>query len=90
MAKKHAYYSNTSMIDEAIRTLRTNLSFSSIDKQIQKIVITSSHPSEGKSTIALRLARSMAKNHQKVLLIDCDLRNPSIGINQPFSKRIRL
>lgn len=36
MAKKHAYYSNTSMIDEAIRTLRTNLSFSSIDKQLQK------------------------------------------------------
>lgn len=41
MAKKHAYYDNTSMIDEAIRTLRTNLSFSSIDKQLKKIVITS-------------------------------------------------
>lgn len=79
MAKNHAYYSNTSMIDEAIRTLRTNLSFSSIDKQLQKIVITSSHPGEGKTTIALKLARSMAKNHQKVLLVDCDLRNPSIG-----------
>ncbi len=79
MAKKKSYYAETSMIDEAIRTLRTNISFSSIDKKIKKILITSSHPGEGKSTIALKLARSMANNGQKVLLMDCDLRNPTLS-----------
>lgn len=79
MAKKKSYYAETSMIDEAIRTLRTNISFSSIDKKIKKILITSSHPGEGKSTIALKLARSMANNGQKVLLMECDLRNPTLS-----------
>lgn len=78
MAKK-SYYDNTSIIDEAIRTLRTNISFSSADKKLKSLVITSVNPNEGKTSIALMLARSMAINGQKILLIDCDLRNPSVG-----------
>lgn len=79
MGKKHQYYSKTSLYDEAIRTLRTNIQFGEVDRRLKTLVITSSLPSEGKSTIAVQLARSFALNGEKCLLVDCDLRNPSIG-----------
>lgn len=81
MAKrKGAYgYGASSVYDEAIRTLRTNILFSDIDHNISKLVITSSVPDEGKSTIAIELSRSLAQNGAKVILMGCDLRNPSIG-----------
>lgn len=63
-----------SEISEAIRTLRTNLQFSSIDKKIKTILITSSVPGEGKSFVAANLAVAFAKAGSKVLLVDCDIR----------------
>lgn len=65
MAKKNNY-SASSIYDEAIRTLRTNILFSDIDQKLKKIVITSSLPDEGKSTIAIELSRSLAQNGSKV------------------------
>lgn len=79
MAKKHDYYGKSSVLEEAFITLRTNIQFSEIDRKIKTIVITSADPLEGKSSVAFRLARSFAQNKNKVLLLDCDLRNPSIG-----------
>lgn len=67
-----------SPITEAFRTLRTNIQFSNIDKDLQTLVITSSTRSEGKSTIATNIAGTIAQDNKRVLLIDCDLRKPRI------------
>ncbi len=63
---------------EAYRTLRTNLLFSSLDRPLHTILITSSAPNEGKSTTLANLAVTMAEAEQRVLMVDCDLRRPSL------------
>lgn len=65
-------------IAEAFRSFRTNIQFSNIDKPVRSIVITSSVPGEGKSTVAFNLAVSIAQTEKRVLLLDTDLRKPSI------------
>lgn len=67
-----------SPIAEAYRTLRTNIQFSSFDKKIQTVVITSSGPGEGKSTTSSNLAVVMAESGKKTILIDCDQRKPKL------------
>ena len=62
------------MVSESIRTLRTNLQFSSVDEEVKSILVTSSVPAEGKSFISANLAVTFAQAGKKVLLIDCDLR----------------
>ncbi len=63
---------------EAYRTLRTNLSFYSVDNPIRGLVVTSPSPDEGKSTTAANLAVTLAQSGRRTLLVDCDLRRPSI------------
>ena len=63
-----------SIISESIKTLRTNLQFSNVDKGFKTILITSANAGEGKSFIASNLAISFAQANKKTLLIDCDLR----------------
>ncbi|MEO1373369.1 MAG: polysaccharide biosynthesis tyrosine autokinase [Cyanobacteria bacterium J06635_10] len=65
-----------SPISEAFRMLRANLKFMSADKELKVIVVTSSVPQEGKSTVAANLATSMAQMERRVLLIDGDLHRP--------------
>ncbi|MCF0149667.1 MAG: CpsD/CapB family tyrosine-protein kinase [Clostridium sp.] len=67
-----------SIAAESYRTLRTNIQYSSFDKEYRIIVVTSSEPGEGKSTTAGNLALCMAQGDKKVVLIDCDLRKPSL------------
>lgn len=79
MSKKENKYYTASLYDEAIRSLRTNIQFSSLDNKNKVIAITSTKPSEGKSTVIYNLAKSFAQNGERVILLDCDLRSPSVS-----------
>lgn len=61
---------------EACKSLRTNLSFLSINDRCKKLVITSTLPGEGKTILAINLAATLADAGSRVMLIDCDLRRP--------------
>jgi non-specific protein-tyrosine kinase len=63
---------------EAYRTLRTNIQFSSLDRSLKTLLITSTAPDEGKSVTLANLAVTMAQAEQRVLMVDCDLRRPSL------------
>ncbi|OCA84617.1 CpsD/CapB family tyrosine-protein kinase [Bacillus sp. FJAT-27986] len=66
-----------SPISEQYRTLRTNIQFSSVDEEIQTMLVTSSGPAEGKSTTAANIAVVFAQQGKRTLFIDADLRKPS-------------
>ncbi|RHH58996.1 CpsD/CapB family tyrosine-protein kinase [Enterococcus casseliflavus] len=69
----------SSPISEQYRTIRTNIQFaSSADKQIKTLVVTSSGPAEGKTTTSVNLAVVFAKSGQRVLLVDADMRKPTV------------
>lgn len=63
-------------VEEAFKSLRTNLFFCGREKQV--IAVTSCHPNEGKSTVSLNLAISLAEAQMRVILVDADLRNSAL------------
>lgn len=64
---------------EAIRQLRTNLQFATVDRTLRSVVVTSSVPDEGKTSIAADLAITFAAIGKRVILVDADLRKPSVA-----------
>lgn len=68
-------------ISDQFRTLRANIRFSSIGDEIKSIVVTSAIPGEGKSTVVSNLAVAMASSGKRVVIMDCDFRNPTIHKN---------
>lgn len=64
---------------EAFRKLRTNLVFMDVDHPPKVLVITSPKPNDGKSTVAQNIARTLARSGERVILIDADLRRPSVA-----------
>src|SRR5512133_1967474 len=68
-----------SSVTEAFRGMRTAIHFSSLRRDSKVIMITSSFPGEGKTTIAANLALTFAQAGNRVVLVDCDLRRPSLN-----------
>jgi succinoglycan biosynthesis transport protein ExoP len=79
-----------SPVSEAFRSLRTNLEFTNVDRALKKILVTSSGPSEGKTTIAVNLAAIIAQGGKRVLLIDADMRRPRVHTIFGISNRVGL
>jgi len=85
-----------SLYSEAIRSLRTQIGLSAKKRKLQVLAITSALPGEGKTLTSISLARAMAANGVRVLLIDADLRrfsltkhmnlNPSYGLEDVFNR----
>lgn len=68
----------SSVIAEQFRTIRTNIQFSMVDQDLKTIVVTSAGPGAGKSTISANLAVTFASQGKKVLLVDADMRKPTV------------
>lgn len=75
----------TSVVAEACRVIRTNLLFMSPDQPFQTIMVASSDPREGKTTVAISLAITLAQSGKRVLLVDTDLRRPRV--HKAFGRR---
>lgn len=67
-----------SLVAEAFRKVRTNIQFSGPAETQKTLLVTSGGPEDGKTTVALNLAVTMAQSNQRVLLIDCNFRRPAI------------
>jgi polysaccharide biosynthesis transport protein len=78
LAKRDPQLAGLSAFQEAIRTLRNSILLTDFDRRIRSLMVTSSGPSEGKSTTAAHLALAHAQQGRRTLLIDGDLRRPSI------------
>jgi capsular exopolysaccharide synthesis family protein len=84
--KRKGYYPSGTAFEEAVRTLRNTILLSDFEGRLNSIMITSATPNEGKSTVSAHLAIASADRGKKTLLIDSDLRRPSLhskfGITQ--------
>lgn len=82
----YVFENPTSQAAECCRSLRTNILFSSADRKMKTITISSPKPREGKSTSTIYLGTTMAQSGQKVLLIDTDLRRPRLHRSMGVSR----
>ncbi|WP_245757826.1 CpsD/CapB family tyrosine-protein kinase [Alteribacillus iranensis] len=67
-----------STVSEQYRTIRTNIQYASVQREMKTIVVTSAGPEEGKSTTVANLAVTMAQQGKKTLIVDADLRKPTV------------
>jgi polysaccharide biosynthesis transport protein len=80
----------TSSVAECCRSLRTNILFSSADRQLKTIVVSSANPREGKTTSVIYLGTTMAQSGQRVLLVDTDMRRPRLHVSMGVSRQTGL
>lgn len=79
MAKKKKQTSNHLEVQNSAKTLFANIRFMSVDEPIRSLVITSSVPNEGKTTVSVNLAQSIATSGKRVLLVEADMRRRSLA-----------
>lgn len=72
---------------ETFRMLRSNLQYFNVDQEISSVVVTSAASGDGKSTIALYLALASARSGTSTLLVECDLRRPSLATKLRYGPR---
>ena len=79
-----------SSVAECCRTIRTNLTFMSADRPRKTIVITSASPREGKTTVTMSLAISLAQSGKRILVVDTDLRRPRLhrALGKTFARGV--
>lgn len=93
--KKHtnlrsSFISDSSLILESYREIRTNIEHINFDKDIKSILVTSTKEGEGKTSVVSNLAMAFANTNKKVLIIDCNFKNPSIYKKFELKDRIGL
>jgi non-specific protein-tyrosine kinase len=74
----HVAENPRSPTSESFRSIRTSLEFSGVDKPLKTILISSVSPDDGKTMISTNLALTLAQTEKKVILVDCDMRKPSV------------
>ncbi|MCA2621116.1 MULTISPECIES: polysaccharide biosynthesis tyrosine autokinase [unclassified Microcystis] len=79
-ANENPYYYNFSPFSEAFHTLNTNIRLLGSDSPLKSLVISSLSPGDGKTTMAINIAKAAARMGQRVLLVDADLRRPQIHL----------
>jgi capsular exopolysaccharide synthesis family protein len=76
--RRKGYYRSISGFEEAVRTIRNTILLSDFDQRLHSIALTSAEPGEGKTTLAIHLAIANAARGKSTLLVDSDLRRPSV------------
>ncbi|HEU5182612.1 MAG TPA: polysaccharide biosynthesis tyrosine autokinase [Candidatus Polarisedimenticolia bacterium] len=74
-------------VRESLQTLRTGLLFARKNRSSNLVLVTSASPQEGKSTTLVNLAKTMAASGERVALLDCDLRRPTVHVHLELDKR---
>jgi capsular exopolysaccharide synthesis family protein len=72
------YFNPLSPLSEAFRRLRTNILYAQLDTPLKSVLVTSPNPAEGKSTTIANLAVTFAQAEKRVLLVDADMRRPTL------------
>lgn len=79
MPRKKKTSSDALVVQNAAKTLLANIRFASVDRPVKSIVLTSSVPNEGKSTVAYNLAQAIASSGKRTLIVECDMRRRSLA-----------